>query len=129
MVSGSKQDESGNGSSPMSLAMTLGERFCWLSSLALLSHRLAAVRTGAAVRISLGWRLPLASVVALLSSDSRGASLLNFHEHLVPSFSSKIGSGRGDLGGSSGDGGCFDLSGLGFPGLDFSDSDDVVSSI
>lgn len=39
----------------------------------------------------------MASVTALLSSESLGASLENFQGDLVPSLSSSIGKGRGDL--------------------------------
>ena len=98
----SDEFEFGNWSSPISLAMTLGER------------------CSSAVGICLGWRLPLASVVARLSSESRGASFRNFQDDLTPSFNSNTGSGSGDLGGSSGGGGgvCFPKSGDDFPESD-----------
>lgn len=42
---------------------------------------------------SLGWIVPFASITALLSNDSLGASLENFHGDLVPSLKSKTGRG------------------------------------
>lgn len=140
-ATGSESESGASGSSPMSLAMTLVDRRCLSSPSPALSH-LFAVRMDAFVRISLGWRPPLASTVALLSNESLGASLQNFHDVLVPSFNSNIWRGRGELGvrtsgdrssgvetclGRSGIGvaGCF--TGCGFPnspetaGEDFSD--------
>lgn len=85
--------------------------------------------------------------MALLSSESLGASLENFHDALVPSLNSKTGRGRGDLGLASGDDGvrisgagdrssvnggvCFDRSGDGavlFSGC-FSNSLDISGDL
>lgn len=46
----------------------------------------------------------MASVTALLSRESLGASLENFQGDLVPSLNSNIGKGRGDLADEASDG-------------------------
>jgi hypothetical protein len=109
----------------MSRAITLGDLRCLSLSSAASSHRLDD-KNAAFVRISLGFKLPLASTTARLSKESLGASLQNFHEVLVASFISKIGKGSDDLVGvsagvtvpgagvrTSGSWDCFSLSGDG----------------
>lgn len=56
--------------------------------------------------------MPLASTTALLSNDSLGASLANFHEDLVPSLNSKTGRGSGMVACASGAGDWGSLDGL-----------------
>lgn len=133
-----------NGSSPMSLAITLGDRRClslWSACSTLFSQPLTD-KIAALVRISLGLRLPFASKVALLSRDSLGASLQDLQDDFVPSFNSNtegvrcdfdwISTGIGDSG-AAGDrisvtGDCLNLSGEGIDLVccDFSNSLDIA---